>query len=77
MSSPFLNTKMWEAFVKVSNLWVTLSVVLPYIMAFKQFCTFCSFYLSKAEVASSNKSTFGFFKITLAIATLCFWPPER
>mmetsp|Transcript_28619 Transcript_28619/g.52239 ORF Transcript_28619/g.52239 Transcript_28619/m.52239 type:complete len:100 (+) Transcript_28619:1736-2035(+) len=31
---------------------------------------------SKAEVASSSNSTFGFFTRARAIATLCFWPPE-
>ena len=35
-----------------------------------------SFFLSRAEVASSNKSILGFFKNALAIAILYFYPPE-
>ena len=31
---------------------------------------------SKAEVASSSNKILGFLKIALAIATLCFWPPD-
>lgn len=38
--------------------------------------TSLSFILSKAEVASSSKRIFGFFKKALAIATLYFCPPE-
>ena len=33
--------------------------------------------LSKAEVASSNINIFGFAKIALAIAILCFCPPDN
>jgi len=32
--------------------------------------------LSKAEVASSKSNIFGFLIIALAMATLCFCPPE-
>lgn len=35
-----------------------------------------SVYLSKAEVASSNTIIFGLLTIALAMATLCFWPPD-
>jgi hypothetical protein len=38
--------------------------------------TAASFTLSKAEVASSSKRILGSFKKALAMATLCFWPPE-
>mmetsp|Transcript_18442 Transcript_18442/g.27612 ORF Transcript_18442/g.27612 Transcript_18442/m.27612 type:complete len:87 (-) Transcript_18442:429-689(-) len=31
---------------------------------------------SREDVASSNITTFGFFRRTLAIAILCFSPPE-
>ena len=32
---------------------------------------------SKAPVGSSHKSILGFFSIALAIATLCFSPPDN
>ena len=42
----------------------------------KEACTNFSLSLSKAEVASSNSKIIGFFKKALAIASLCFYPPE-
>jgi len=42
----------------------------------RESCTFFSFYRSRAEVASSRRSILGFLRIVLAIATLCFCPPE-
>jgi len=39
-------------------------------------CTILSFVLSRADVASSKRIIFGFFKKALAMAILCFWPPE-
>lgn len=38
---------------------------------------FNSFYLSNAEVASSNNNIEGFFNNTLAIAIRCFYPPDN
>mmetsp|Transcript_41192 Transcript_41192/g.62666 ORF Transcript_41192/g.62666 Transcript_41192/m.62666 type:complete len:158 (+) Transcript_41192:153-626(+) len=51
-------------------------VVLPSIALSRASCTFFWLSSSRAEVASSRRSTFGLRIIVLAIATLCFWPPE-
>mmetsp|Transcript_21964 Transcript_21964/g.16311 ORF Transcript_21964/g.16311 Transcript_21964/m.16311 type:complete len:121 (-) Transcript_21964:1438-1800(-) len=40
------------------------------------FCTSFSFLVSSAEVASSKISTLGFLINALAMAILCFYPPE-
>jgi len=34
-------------------------------------------YSGQAEVGSSNKITSGSMASALAIATLCFWPPDK
>lgn len=39
--------------------------------------TSCSDFVSRALVASSSTSIFGFLINALAIAILYFWPPER
>ena len=39
-------------------------------------CTRYSLSESRALVASSNSRTLGFINRALAIAILCFWPPE-
>ena len=43
---------------------------------FKDFSIDFSVLVSRAEVASSKINILGFFKSALAIATLCFSPPE-
>ena len=43
----------------------------------KAFWTTCSDLLSKAEVASSRINILGFINIALAIAILCFCPPDN
>mmetsp|Transcript_4902 Transcript_4902/g.3492 ORF Transcript_4902/g.3492 Transcript_4902/m.3492 type:complete len:117 (+) Transcript_4902:30-380(+) len=40
-------------------------------------CTSFSDFESRAEVASSSMSSFGAFTSALAMAILCFCPPER
>ena len=40
------------------------------------FCIDLSVFVSKEDVASSNTNIFGFFKSSLAMAILCFSPPE-
>ena len=47
-----------------------ITEVLFFINLLIEFCIFCSVKLSKAEVASSNKSIGAFFNIALAIAIL-------
>jgi hypothetical protein len=45
-------------------------------MASIEACTYVSFFLSNADVASSNIRIFGYLIKALAIATLCFYPPD-
>ncbi|KAH0458112.1 hypothetical protein IEQ34_013427 [Dendrobium chrysotoxum] len=40
-------------------------------------CTTCSDSTSRALVASSNSNILGSFKIALAMAILCFCPPDN
>lgn len=56
--------------------WATLITVLPFIIVSSEAWTFFSFWLSKADVASSSNSLLGLLNMALAIAILCFWPPE-
>ena len=51
-------------------------VVFPFIITSNESWTIFSFLESNAEVASSNNNFYGFLRIALAIATLCFCPPE-
>lgn len=51
-------------------------MVLSFCALFKASWTISSFCASKAEVASSNNNNLGSFNRALAMATLCFWPPE-
>lgn len=60
----------------VSILWAILIDVLLIIIRSSEFCTFVSFLLSRADVASSRRRIVGYLNITRAIATLCFCPPE-
>ncbi|RHN53018.1 hypothetical protein MtrunA17_Chr6g0486851 [Medicago truncatula] len=52
-------------------------VVLPTIILSSASCTTCSDCTSKALVASSSRSMIGFLSIALAIAILCFCPPDN
>ena len=38
--------------------------------------TMASDSLSRADVASSSNKILGFLRMALAMATLCFWPPD-
>ena len=51
-------------------------MIFPFCNSSIFFWTSFSLSLSKAEVASSNNKISGFFKNALAIANLCFSPPE-
>ena len=61
----------------ISIISVIINVVLSLETFSKFFCISFSVLLSSADVASSKKNIFGFFKIVLAIATLCFSPPDN
>lgn len=58
-------------------LWAIIIVVIPFLLIVSK-ARWISFSLlvSRAEVASSNINILGFFKIALAIAILCFCPPD-
>ena len=60
----------------MSILCAIVKLVFPCMSLSKEDCTFYSFALSRAEVASSSSIMLGFLRMTLAMATLCFWPPE-
>jgi hypothetical protein len=53
-----------------------MMVVLPCMAFSKAYYTFFCESSSKAEVASSSRRTLGFLMMVLAMATLCFYPPE-
>jgi hypothetical protein len=67
---------MESAFVTVLSRCATISVVLSNMTLFSAFWTTLSDTKSNALVASSSKSILGVLRIALAIAILCFWPPE-
>ena len=66
-----------SAFNIVDNLWATIIVVRPNLALSNAACTIASLSLSKADVASSNNNIFGFLINALAMAILCFWPPDN
>ena len=51
-------------------------VVLFFVKLLIAFWTTSSESASRDDVASSNSIIGDFFRIALAIETLCFWPPE-
>ena len=61
----------------VDNLWAIVIVVRFLARASKLCCICRSLSLSRALVASSKIRIGGFFKNTLAILILCFWPPDN
>ena len=62
----------------MDNLCAIITVVTFLLLILsKAFCTFFSDLLSKALVASSNIKILGLHKIALAIAILCFCPPDN
>jgi len=57
---------------------IQMTVWSPALMSSSIACwTRCSLSASRAEVASSRIKIFGFLIKALAIAILCFYPPER
>lgn len=67
---------MMLLFLIVLILWAMERVVFPPMMASRLFCTTYSLFWSRAEVASSNNSILGYLRMALAMANLCFYPPE-
>ena len=74
---PLFITIILSAFKTVLRRWAITSEVLPLVNKSSAFWTYFSDSESKAEVASSRSKIGAFFKIALAIAILCFCPPDN
>jgi len=61
---------------KTDCLWVILIHIVYYPIFLIVLSIPASVIVSRADVASSSNSNYGFFNNARAIATLCFWPPE-
>ncbi|PON42697.1 hypothetical protein TorRG33x02_265050 [Trema orientale] len=60
----------------VDRRWATSTVVRPLMSRSNASCSTHSDSASRALVASSKRSIVGSLRTALAIAILCFWPPE-
>jgi hypothetical protein len=69
-------TAMVSAFLTVLRRCATMTVVLFVMTLSRASCTILSDSASRALVASSNSRILGSFRIALAMAILCFCPPE-
>ena len=56
--------------------WAIVMVDFYSAILFRVFWINFQFLLSRAEVASSSNNNFGFLRRALAMAILCFWPPD-
>ena len=74
---PLFNLYILSLFLNVSGIWVTLIVLRSSEILSNVFLITYSFFLSRADVASSRRSILGFFNRALAIAILCFCPPDN
>mmetsp|Transcript_50825 Transcript_50825/g.109953 ORF Transcript_50825/g.109953 Transcript_50825/m.109953 type:complete len:93 (+) Transcript_50825:2340-2618(+) len=78
--TPALMTKITEELRIVESRCAMVMVVRPSAdddcRLSRAACTLFSDSLSRAEVASSNRSSWGFFARARAMATRCFCPPE-
>jgi len=75
-SFPLSRTSILSHFSTVESLWAITIDVRSCMMLSRAVCTFLWDSSSSAEVASSRISTLGLRIIALAMAILCFWPPE-
>ncbi|VFQ73563.1 unnamed protein product [Cuscuta campestris] len=73
---PFCTTAIMSAFRMVDRRWAIVIVVRPDAALSKASCTDRSDSVSSALVASSRRKIFGALIMALAIATLCFCPPD-
>uniref|UniRef100_A0A9I9EAC6 Uncharacterized protein n=1 Tax=Cucumis melo TaxID=3656 RepID=A0A9I9EAC6_CUCME len=73
---PCWSTATRSAFRMVESRWAMTRVVRPIIKRSRASCTSFSDSESNALVASSKSRIAGFLSIALAIAILCFCPPE-
>ena len=73
---PFSKTIILSASIIVDNLWAITRVVFLLDNFLRDFSIDFSVFESKADVASSKIKILGFLRRALAMATLCFSPPE-
>ncbi|KAL5724960.1 hypothetical protein ACHQM5_008160 [Ranunculus cassubicifolius] len=73
---PSCTTPMLSTPRIVDNRWATRMVVRPFMSLSRASCNMHSDSASSALVASSRSSIVGLFRTALAIAILCFCPPE-
>nr|ACR34457.1 unknown [Zea mays] len=66
-----------SALLTVESRWAITRTVLPFIKESIASCTRYSLSASRALVASSRRSTRGFISKALAMAILCFCPPDN
>mmetsp|Transcript_56634 Transcript_56634/g.47775 ORF Transcript_56634/g.47775 Transcript_56634/m.47775 type:complete len:156 (+) Transcript_56634:379-846(+) len=74
---PSCKTAILLALMMVDSLCAMMSVVLPWHTFSRASCMRCSVWVSRALVASSSKTNFGFLRIVRAMATRCFSPPDK
>lgn len=74
---PFSTRTILSAFMIVDILWAIKITVLPCIAMSRASWTIFSDSESSALVASSRSRIGGSFRMALAIAILCFWPPDN
>ena len=77
VTTPFWNTNIVSQFLIVDNLCAIIIHVLPCCALSNASWTIFSDSVSNADVASSNNNIFGFLINALAMAILCFWPPDN
>ena len=65
------------ALTTVESLCAITIVVIPFDKSSRFFWISFSVLVSRDDVASSKKKILGFFNYALAIATLCFSPPDN
>mmetsp|Transcript_6928 Transcript_6928/g.19451 ORF Transcript_6928/g.19451 Transcript_6928/m.19451 type:complete len:122 (+) Transcript_6928:112-477(+) len=75
--TPWSSTRILVAPFTVDRRCAMMNVVLPFISCSRASCTTCSFSASSALVASSSSRTRGSRITARAMATRCFWPPDR
>lgn len=74
---PSFITAILSASLIVERRCATIMVVASFETFFRASCMCFSDSKSKALLASSSRSTFDFFNMALAIAILCFCPPDN
>ena len=74
---PLSITYILSEFIIVDNLWAIVIIVKSLDISLIAFCISSWVTLSSADVASSNKSILLPLSNALAIASLCYCPPDK